>query len=67
MPLITFEAGELPEDVKKELMEKLTRVSAEVTGIPESSFWVFIREMPGENIMVGGKTLKEIRKELEGD
>ena len=46
---------------KKELIERLTKVSAEITKIPEEKFIVFIDEFPAENIGVGGKTLKEIR------
>ncbi len=64
MPLITFESGKLPEEVKEKLNQKLTKLAAEITGIPESSFWVFIKELPDENITIGGKSLKEIRKEL---
>lgn len=64
MPLITFEAGKLTEDIKKELIQKLTNISAEITGIPKSSFFVSIREMPDENVAIGGKTVKEIKKEL---
>ena len=41
MPLITFESGKLPEEVKEKLNQKLTKLAAEITGIPESSFWVF--------------------------
>ena len=64
MPLITIESGELPAEVKEELTKKITDLAADVTGIPKSSFWVFIKELPDENISVGGKSLVEIRKEL---
>lgn len=67
MPLITFESGELTEDVKKELMKKLSKVSSQITGIPEESFWVFIREMSDDHIMVGGKVLSDLKKEREND
>ena len=64
MPLITFESGKLSDEVKKELNQKLTDLAVEITGIPKSSFWVFIKELPDENISIGGKNLTEIRKEL---
>jgi 4-oxalocrotonate tautomerase len=64
MPLITFEAGKLSDDIKHQLIQKLTDVSAEITGIPKGSFFISIREMPDENVAIGGKTVKEIKKEL---
>ncbi|MGM0508915.1 MAG: tautomerase family protein [Fusobacteriota bacterium] len=63
MPLITFESGELSEEIKKELNEKLPKLASEITGIPKSSFWLFIKELPDENISIGGKTLDLIRKD----
>lgn len=44
MPFIAFEAGQLSEEVKEELIQKLTDVSVEVTGIPKELFLVAIRE-----------------------
>lgn len=64
MPLITFEAGKLSEEVKYELIQKLTTISAEITGIPKESFFISIREMPDENVAIGGITVKEIKKKL---
>jgi 4-oxalocrotonate tautomerase len=53
--------------MKHELIQKLTSISAEITGIPKGSFFVSIREMPDENVAIGGKTVKEIKKELGRD
>jgi 4-oxalocrotonate tautomerase len=64
MPLITFEATDLTAQMKHDLIQKLTKISSEITGIPESAFYISIREMPVENVAVGGKTVREI-KELE--
>lgn len=63
MPMITFEAAEMSSEVKSELIKKLTEISAEITGIPKEGFFVSIRELPEENIAVGGKTVKEIKRE----
>ena len=63
MPLITFETGSLSDNVKSELMQKLTDVASEVTGIHKGAFFVAIRELPDENIAVGGKTVKEMKIE----
>jgi 4-oxalocrotonate tautomerase len=67
MPLITFEAGKLSDEIKQQLIQKLTDVSAEITGIPKGSFFISIREMPDENVAIGGKTVKDIKKELGRD
>lgn len=64
MPLITFEAGKLPEEIKLELINRLTNISAEITGIPKESFFISIHEMPDENVAIGGVTVKEIKKRL---
>jgi 4-oxalocrotonate tautomerase len=64
MPLITFEAGSLTTEVKQELINKLTSISAEITGIPKESFFISIREMPDENVAIGGVSVKEIKMKL---
>ncbi|WP_237324165.1 tautomerase family protein [Vibrio penaeicida] len=64
MPFIAFEAGQLSEDVKEELIKKLTDVSVEVTGIPKELFLVAIREWPDTNVAVGGKSVKQLKQEL---
>jgi len=64
MPMITFESGKLSDEIKLELIQKLTNISSEITGIPKESFFVSIREMPDENIAIGGVTVKEIKKRL---
>ena len=64
MPSITFESGQLTPEIKLELMQKLTDVSSIITGIGIDFFQVSIRELPDENIAVGGKTLKQIKFEL---
>ena len=61
MPLITIEAGKLTEEVKLELIQKLTNMSAEITGIPKEAFFISIREMPDENVAIGGITVKEMK------
>jgi len=61
--MIVFESGQLSEKVKKELIDKLTDVSAAITEIPKSLFFVTIREITDENIAVGGKTVKELKME----
>lgn len=64
MPIISFESGKLPAEVKQELIQKLTSISAEITGIPKESFFVSIKEMDDENVAIGGVTVKEIKQKL---
>ncbi|WP_422090087.1 4-oxalocrotonate tautomerase DmpI [Tenacibaculum ovolyticum] len=64
MPYISFETGKLEKKTKKKLIEQLTEVSADITGIPKGLFFVSIKEFPDDNIAVGGKTVTEIKKEL---
>jgi len=64
MPLITFDTAPLSEEIKTELIIKLTNLSSEITGIPKESFMLLIRELPDQNIGVGGITVKEIKEKL---
>ena len=66
MPLIIFEVGgEMTYEQKEELVSKLTRGSAEVTGIPEEAFVVYIHENSRDNTGIGGKLLTRINAEKE--
>ncbi|MGH1359887.1 MAG: tautomerase family protein [Burkholderiaceae bacterium] len=38
MPFIAFESGQLSSEVKKKLIDRLTEVSVEITGIPKELF-----------------------------
>jgi 4-oxalocrotonate tautomerase len=60
MPTITIAMDRTSEEKKKQLVEKLTKEAAEITGYPAEYFFVYVQEYPTENIGVGGKTLKEI-------
>ena len=62
MPTITIAMDQTSEEKKKQLVENLTKVAAEITGYPADYFFVYVQEYPAENIGVGGKTLKEQRR-----
>lgn len=64
MPLILFEAGQMTPPVKQALIQRLTDVAVEVTGIPKSLFFVCIHELPDTDIAVGGKTVTELKAAL---
>lgn len=62
MPVITFDGSRLSKEQKQALIERFTRAASEVTGIPEQSFIVFLRENDPDNIGVGGVSLAERKK-----
>jgi len=62
MPTITVAMDQISEEKKKQLVENLTREAAEITGYPAEYFFVYVQEYPTENIGVGGKILKELKK-----
>lgn len=64
MPYISFESGKLEKKIKQELIQKLTEISVEITGIPKELFLVSIKEIPDDDIAVGGKTVTEMKREL---
>lgn len=67
MPVITFESALLTQETKRRLIQELTNISVEITGISKELFFVSIKEIPDENIAVGGitvKAMKEKRKSL---
>lgn len=65
MPYITIECGAMAAQQKKELIERTTAVVSEITRIPEQFFMVTIKELPDENIGIGGKTIDEIKKQYQ--
>ena len=67
MPLITIEGGYLTQEQKNELIEKMTEIASDVTHIPHEFFFVSIKELPDENIGIGGKTIDKIKSEYKPD
>ncbi len=65
MPYITIESGAMTAEQKKELIGRMTALAAEVTRIPEQFFMVTIKELPDENIGIGGKPIDELKKQYE--
>lgn len=62
MPVITLELVKMSKDKKAELVEKVTKTVAEISGIPEQAFYVFIKENAPENVGVGGQLLLDVKK-----
>lgn len=60
MPIITFDAGKLTTEQKRELAQGMTEVATRVLPkIAKESFVVIIRENEPENISVGGQLLSD--------
>ena len=62
MPYISFESGQLTAEQKKQLIERLTKTAAEITHIPEQFFTITIKELPDENVGIGGRSIDEIKR-----
>jgi 4-oxalocrotonate tautomerase len=61
MPLITIESGSITKEQKSELIERMTQIASEITHIPGEYFFVSIKELPDENIGIGGKSIDKIK------
>jgi len=57
LPVISVEMKPVSPVVKSELITKLTKMTSEITHIPEESFIVFIKEYPPDAIGIGGVPL----------
>jgi len=62
MPIITIEGGQITSKQKRELISKMTQLASEVMQIPTDFFMVTIKELPDENIGIGGKTIDIIKE-----
>ena len=65
MPLISLESGQLTKEHKNELVEKMTQLASEITHIPKEFFMVTIKELPDENIGIGGRTIDMVKSEYK--
>nr|WP_320160086.1 4-oxalocrotonate tautomerase DmpI [uncultured Methanoregula sp.] len=54
MPVITIDLWAVSPETKAELIERLTKTASEITRLPESAFFVYVREYPLDAIGVGG-------------
>lgn len=62
MPYISIESGRLTAEQKKELIERLSATASGIMHIPEQFFMFTIKELPDENIGIGGKSINEIKR-----
>ena len=62
MPVITMEAAKLTKEQKRILAKEFTETAGRVTGLPESVFYVFIKENELDNVGGGGHLLSDRKK-----
>ena len=58
-----MKAAHLPMNKKSELIRRMTEVASEVMQIPVEFFLCTIKELPDENIGIGGRTIDVIKQE----
>jgi 4-oxalocrotonate tautomerase len=59
MPVITIDLWPVSTEIKAELIQKLTKTSSDITHLPQSAFFVYIREYQTDAIGVGGIPLSQ--------
>lgn len=59
MPVINLEIGKLTIEQKREIAKEFTKSTSKITGIPEESIVVIIKENEAENVSTGGTLLSD--------
>jgi 4-oxalocrotonate tautomerase len=59
MPVIKIDLWPVSQEIKAELIQKLTKTASDITNLPQSAFFVYIREYPTDAIGVGGIPLSQ--------
>jgi len=62
MPTIFFYGPKLTTEKKKTLIKEFTEAASNATGLPQSSFVVYLRDVAREDVGVGGELLSEKTK-----
>ena len=63
MPHIMIESGNLTDNQKRELIEKVTEVSSSIMNIPPEFYSVTIHEVDDASYGIGGKCIDVVKKE----
>ena len=62
MPSITMELVKMSKEKKARLVEELTEATANITGLPKQTIYVFIKDDEPENVGVVGVLLPDMKK-----
>jgi len=65
MPVVNFKGAQLSTEQKKDLIQKFTEITKEVTHSPDQFITVIIEEYSDDNMGVAGKTVSNIKSELK--
>lgn len=65
MPVVNFKGSQLSTEQKKDLIQKFTEITREVTHSPDQFITVIIEEYSDDNMGVAGKTVSNIKSELK--
>jgi 4-oxalocrotonate tautomerase len=65
MPVVNFKGAQLSTEQKKELIQKFSEITKEITHSPDQFITVVIEEYSDDNLGVGGKTVSEIKAGLK--
>ena len=60
MPVIIVESNPVSIEKKRKLVEKITKIAAEIYELPEDTVTILIRELEREDIGTGGKLLADL-------
>jgi 4-oxalocrotonate tautomerase len=60
MPVIHIDSNKLSKEQKRELVKSITKVSSEIMRLPENTITIIIREVPAEDVGVGGNLLCDL-------
>ena len=65
MPSIFFYGPGLDKEKRKEMIESFTDTACRLTGMDKQAVAVYLREVPPENVGVGGRLLQDIMDETQ--
>jgi 4-oxalocrotonate tautomerase len=57
MPVIHIDSNKLSREQKRDLVKEITKVTSKIVGLPENTITIIIREVPAEDVGVGGNLL----------
>lgn len=66
MPVITMTlaVNQATEEQKSVFIDEITSKASEIISLPPETFTILIHETSEENVGIGGKTLKEVKTNL---
>lgn len=63
MPVLIVYGPKLDVEKKREFVEKLTELCAEIYGMDKNAITILLHEPPAENVGVGGRLIADRKRE----